>query len=176
MQAGVLPAPVLRSAPARAAGVVVLLAGLFGLAVWFGSLAPAPAVGAYPTGEDLGGDYDRYVGERAVVAGPVVETDPLVVAVADGDGSPVRYRLVGAGQSLDHGDDLWAFATVEPDHTLRVERSVVLTPAGQGYARGISLLAGLWVLARVVRDWRVDRTAAGLVPRSERDAGGDEGA
>lgn len=179
LRTGVQRAAVLRSLPARAAVVVVLLVGLLALGVWFGSLAPVPAAGAYLTQADLGTDYDGYVGERAVVAGTVVATDPLVLVASDGDGDPVRYRLVGVDRPygvdrpVAQGDDLWVFASVEPDHTLRVERSVVLTPAGQGYARAISLLAGVWVLARVVRDWRVDGDAAGLVPRSEQGGDGD---
>jgi hypothetical protein len=166
---------VLRSLPARGVFVVALLVGLLALGVWFGSLAPAPAAGGYPTGADLGADYDRYVGDRAVVAGSVVETDPLVLAVTEGGGRSVRYRLVGVEASHARGDDLWAFVTVQPDRTLRVKRVVHLTPAGQWYARGISLLAGLWILARVVRDWRVDRDAAGLVPRRRAVGAPDDG-
>lgn len=87
----------------------------------------------------------------------------------------MRYRLVGVEASHARGDDLWAFVTVQPDRTLRVKRVVHLTPAGQWYARGISLLAGLWILARVVRDWRVDRDAAGLVPRRRAVGAPDDG-
>jgi hypothetical protein len=172
---------VLRSAPARGVAVVVLLAGLVGLAVWFGSLGPAPAVGAYPQAEALGSDYDRYVGQRAAVAGTIVATDPPVLEAADEDGQPVRYRLAGVEQPLQRDDGFWGFFLVEPDHTLRVERGIRFTAADHAYARGISLLAGLWVLARVLRDWRVDHDAAGLVPAGEQeqtpgDGGGDGGA
>jgi hypothetical protein len=69
--------------------VAVLLAVLFGTLVAYGSVGPAPERNVYPDQRDLAADYDRYVGDRVVVSGEVVSTDPLVVAGAE------RRRVLG---------------------------------------------------------------------------------
>ena len=53
--------------------------GLFGLAVWYGSTPTDPRMGRTPTTGDLVADYDGHVGDRVVVTGRVVRTDPVVL-------------------------------------------------------------------------------------------------
>jgi hypothetical protein len=57
------------------------------------------------------------------------------------------------------------FGVVSPDRTIGAENAFVVPAVGPLYARGISFLAGLWVLFRVVRRFRFDRTELGLVRR-----------
>jgi hypothetical protein len=154
---------VLRSPLARGLVVVALLAGLVGLGVWYGSLPPDPAVGDYPRSDHLAGEYDAHVGERVEVAGTVVATDPVVVETTS-PGGTLRLRVTGLDRRVREGDALWVYAVVEPDRTVRVVDAVVVAPWRVDYMRGVSLLAGLWVLGRLLRDWRVDTSAWGLAP------------
>lgn len=166
----------LTSPRARAAAIIVLLAGLFGLAVWYGSLAPAPSLGAYPTTSDVGPNPDRYAGERVVLAGTAVGKSPPVVEVSwyDRDGRTVRrarYAVTGLDRPVEPGDGVWVYGVAGEDRSVRAIDAAVTPPEQVAYAYGVSLLAGVWVLARIVRDWRLDPGAPGLVPRPGRSSG-----
>ena len=153
-------APLLR----RALLVCVLFAVLFGTFVAYGSLDPAPERNVYPDHRDLADDYDSYVGDRVVVSGEVLSTDPLVVAAGDGRGGTVEYRIVRTSKRPAVGESLRVFGVARADRTVAARDGFVVGDGGSTYAVGISALAGLWVLARLVRRWRLDLDA-GLVPR-----------
>ncbi|MFB6227592.1 MAG: hypothetical protein ABEH88_03250 [Halobacteriales archaeon] len=157
----------LRSPRARLLVVLVLLAALFGLVVWHGTLTPAPDAGAYPGSEELAADYEAYLGEDVTVGGRIVETDPVVVEAEYGVEEPILLTVVGLdpGVTVEKDAHLRVFGTVEPDRTVRAENAFAVPPIGPLYAWTISFLAGLWVLGRIVRRFRVDREEWGLVPR-----------
>jgi hypothetical protein len=148
----------------RALLVCLLLVVLFGTFVAYGSLGPAPDRNVYPDTRDLADDYDRYVGDRVVVSGEVVSTDPLVVAASDGRGGEVEYRIVRTSKRPAVGDDLRVFGVARDGGVIAARDGFVVDDGGSVYAYGASALAGGWVLGRLVRRWRLD-PEAGLVRR-----------
>lgn len=149
----------------RIAVVTLLLGILFGLMVWFGTLPPSPERGAYPTAEDLGTDYDRYVGERVAVSGIVVETSPVIIASKYAPGETLRLTITDLSVDVMKGNQLRVYGVARPDHTIRATNAVVNPKVGQWYTWSVSFLAGLWVLGRIIRYWRFNRTAWTLEPR-----------
>lgn len=150
----------------RLIGIFLLLGCLFGLLVWFGSLAPAPAVGAYPDDTNLGTNYDAWVGEKASLTGEVVETDPLTIVAEYSAGERIRLRVTGTDLQPAPGDRLTVFGVVKPDRTLHVQTAYIVPSSGYTYMYTVSFIAGLWVLGRLVRTWRIDRQTWSLEPRS----------
>lgn len=148
----------------RAVGVASLLCALTGLCVWYGTLGPDPAAWVFPRTAQVLDDVPSYVGERVVLSGEVVSSDPAVVSVAGTD-EPVRFRLEGVDRPPTPGAEIRVFGVVESTRTLRTLGFVTTRPGGLAYAVVASLLGGLVALARLVRDWRVDRERWGLEPR-----------
>jgi hypothetical protein len=142
----------------------VLLVVLSGTLVAYGSLDPAPERNVYPDTRDLADDYDRYVGDRVVVSGEVVSTDPLVVAASDGRGGEVKYRIVRTSKRPAVGEDLRVFGVAREGGVVAARDGFVVDASGSVYAYGASALAGGWVLGRLLRRWRLD-PEAGLVRR-----------
>lgn len=151
----------------RALLLVAVLGAQFGLLMWGGTL-----VGGfddpYPNEYAIALDYDRHVGREVAVTAEVVSTDPLVVYEAF-TYHDVRLTVEGAAVDASVGDRLVAFGVLEPDGVLRAERAYTIPESGLQYAYGVSALAGLWVLARLIRGWRVDTKRWGLAPRPERE-------
>lgn len=152
----------------RAAVAFLLLCALFGLTVFHGTLEPEPSMGAFAGQEDLGDDYDRYLGERVSVEGWIVETDPAVIEAEYGVDSVLRLRIVGLDGSIriSEGKLLRVYGVVEGDRTIRALNAFAVPRSAMWYTWSISFLAGLWVLGRIVRYWRVDRAAWSLRRRS----------
>lgn len=156
----------------RVAAVLALLGLLFGLCVWYGTLAPAPELGAYPDQEDLDERYDAYVGDRATLSGQVVDTDPVTVVTNVGADEPFRVTVTDLSTPVREGETLWVYGVVEPGRTIRAADAFTVAPGGNRYALWVSFLAGLWVLARIARHWRFDVDGWALEPRDgERDSG-----
>jgi hypothetical protein len=138
----------------RALAVLGLLVPLGGLAVWYGSLGPAPEHGAYPDADDLASEYAHYHGGHATVGGRVVATNPVVIRT-DTD-PPLRITVTDLGITVTEGEDLRVYGVVHPDHTVRAHNAVAVPQSGHWYAWSVSFLAGLWVLVRLFRYWRLD--------------------
>ncbi|WP_222912897.1 hypothetical protein [Natrinema sp. SYSU A 869] len=60
-----------------------------------------------------------------------------------------------------------AFGTLENESTLDADRTVTDELWGSLYMGVVSVIGGCWVLARLVRGWRVDHDRLALVPRTE---------
>ncbi|TYL39314.1 hypothetical protein CV102_08540 [Natronococcus pandeyae] len=154
----------------RAVAIGVLLAALVGLTVWAGALPVTPMESEVPTEVEVTPDREAYVGEQVVLGGFVVDTDPVVLATwSSGDG---RFTLVdadrhvqNADEPLETGDRMSAYGTLEDEETLAVERATVQQPSETRYMVIVSLLGGLWVAGRLVRDWRFDLERLAFVPR-----------
>lgn len=149
----------------RVAAVVALLCVLFALCVAYGAVAPNPALGSYPDHEDFGANPGPYVGQQVKVSGIVVSTDPVVVSSYVAAGDHRRFEVVGAAEPAAVGDNYRAFGVLEDETTVRAERAVVVEPWETYYTYAVSFVAGLWVLGRIVRDWRLDRRTLGVEPR-----------
>ena len=158
----------------RTVGVCCLLAVLFGLTVGFGTLAPAPALGSYPDSATLAQEYDATIGQRVQVSGTVVRTEPLVLAAeydyyaagAANSGS-LDLTITAVERPVRVGQSVQVFGTLRPDRTIEAREIVVVPARNVAYMYAVSALAGLWVLARLLRGWAVDwRT--GAVTRRDR--------
>jgi hypothetical protein len=159
----------LRSPLLRAVLLVAVLGAQFGLLLWGGAL-----VGSfddpYPNEYAIALDYDRHVGREVTVTAEVVSTDPLVVYEAF-QYKDVRLTVDGADVDASVGDRLAVFGVLQPDGRLEAIRAYTVPDSGLRYAYAVSALAGLWVLVRLVRGWRVDTDGWGLAPREEREGG-----
>lgn len=165
---GIKPLPVqvrtmLESRGRRVLAVAVLLGVLGSLAVGFGTVAPDPRSNHFLDESDLATGGDAHVGQRTQVEGVVVRTDPVVVrtpySVWEDDHyetGAVELRVTDLDRSVQRGDSLQVFGVVEADRTVRATDSVAVSATNFRYMYGVSLLAGLWVLARLVRGWTVD--------------------
>ena len=149
----------------RGVGVAGLLCVLTGLCVWYGTLGPDPAAWVFPRNGQVLADTASYVGERVVLTGQVVSVDPVVVSLAGAD-EPVRFRLEGVDRPVARGVTIQAYGVVESTRTLRTLGVVTTRPGGLAYAVVMSILGGLLVVARSIRDWRIDFECWGLVPRT----------
>lgn len=159
------------SVPARALAVVLLLAGIAGLCVWHGTLAPNAAVGAYPDEGDFLATPDAYLGDLVTVGGTVVDTDPLTIEVEGATGERVSIRVTGVDDAVTDGSDLRVFGTLTDERTVDARNSFTVPRTGYWYTYSVSFLSGLWVLWRIVRHWRYDPSVAGLTPRSAAERG-----
>lgn len=151
--------------PQSRLGVVGILLGLlFGLCIWYGSLAPAPQMGDYPGNEELASGFDQYVGQRVAVSGVVQSRQPTTITVTAGPES-FDIRIKNAPSEVATGDFLRVFGIVQSGHTVRVTNAVVVSQRGLWYTWLISFLASLWIAGRVVRYWRLDTEQWVLKPR-----------
>jgi len=130
------------SASGRILAVWVLLCALAGLAVLHGTQPTNPDAGVYPDTEELVTDPDRYVGERVTA-----------------------YGVVDADVDAEPGDRFRVYGVLEAPGRVRAIEAFTVPPRGLWYAIGISFLAGLWVLARLVAHWTVDPRRLALHPR-----------
>ncbi|PSQ17455.1 hypothetical protein BRD00_07010 [Halobacteriales archaeon QS_8_69_26] len=152
----------LESPRSRGGALVLLGVALFALMVWYGSLGP----GAYASQEYFGPDPDAYLGERVVVGGGVVDTDPVRIRVTWGTDGSAEYLVTGLDVPVERGELLRVAGRLTGPRTIHAESAFTVTDVGSRYAFGISFLAGLWVLARIIRHWRFDPETAALIPRT----------
>ncbi|UTF54469.1 hypothetical protein [Natronosalvus rutilus] len=166
---------------ARALAGFVLLALLVGCLLVAGTTSDELLESESPDQMDVRQDRAAYVGEQVVIGGFVVETDPVVVAtLASGHGRftlvDVDERILDADEPLEVNDRVNAFGYLEDESTLVVERAVTREPADAGYLYGVSMVGGLWIVGRLIRQWRLDPAAIAFVPRgaSERASASDD--
>lgn len=154
-----------RSARSRVGLLILLLTALFGLLVWYGTLGPNPAVGAYPGAADLGRNYGDYLGNRVVVVGRVIGTDPIVIATPYGSEQTLQLTITDTALETDRGNKLRVFGTIQEQHTIRVINAFTIPATGLWYTWSVSFLAGVWVFARLIRNWQVACDTWELMPR-----------
>lgn len=154
------------TARSRAIAILGLVALSVALGVWYGSLGPAPDLGAYPGSDELATDYERYLGERVDLEGRVVDADPVTIVAGTDAGPPVRLTVTDLSIATTEGETLRVYGVAAPDHTIRAQNAFTVPRRGQWYAWTVSFLAGLWVLGRLCRYWRIETTAWTVVPRA----------
>jgi hypothetical protein len=150
----------------RVLAVVVLLTVL---AVSFPLYAQQPfnpEAHVYPSEADFTDDPTRYVGDRVEVTGQVRQTEPLVVQFG-GSTDPYTVTVVDHALSPEPGDKLRLVGVLTSPDEIRVIDGFVVPQRGRWYAWGVSFVAGLWVLWRLVKHWQVDRSTLGFAPRDE---------
>jgi hypothetical protein len=139
--------------------VLLLVGCLCGAFVAYGSLDPRPDRNIYPDGPAVAADYETHVGDRVLVSGPVVATDPPTVRLHSGAGDTVTVT-VATDRRPAVGDGLTVFGRLRPDGHLDARRAFVVPDGRLWYTYTTSALAGLWVLVRLLRWWRVDVSLA----------------
>ena len=146
-----------RPSLARRGILVIILVGLlFGLCVWYGTLNPNPQVGSYPGNSDVGQSPSKYVGNLVAVDGTVVDTNPTVIMMSYGSASTRLLTVVSISKSVREGQNIRVFGRLTDTETIRAHHTVMAVSTGYLYMYVVSLLAGLWVLARIVLQWRFD--------------------
>jgi len=123
----------------------------------------------FKTADEIAADQQSAVGEEAVVYGQVVELDPVVIRTELDDGEKVTYRTTGVDRQVAVGEFLEVYGVVETHQTILARGTVVRGEREHWYTYGVSFVAGLVVLGRIVRDWTVDLDRLALVP-GDRDA------
>lgn len=151
----------------RLVAVGLLATVLTGLCIWYGSLAPAPELGAYPGNDDLASNHDRFVGERASIGGTVQSVDPVTIVLEGSDGTTRRVSVTNVQTDVETGDKLRAFVVVESGGTVHSLDSYRVPRQGLWYAWGTSLLAALCVLVQFLRHWQIEVTSLVIDPRAE---------
>jgi hypothetical protein len=150
--------------------MVVLLVGLGGLLVSAGTLSPNPTMNDYPGNDDVIENPDAFLGDKVVLGGTVVETDPVTVEVESETRETVYVTFGNVDRPLSVGDEILAFGTLQEDRTLDVERAIVRAPWEFYYMYAVSFLGGLCVLIRILRQWRFDFEQLAFVPQEDGDA------
>lgn len=156
----------------RIAALALLIAVLTGMLVAHGTVGPDPDRHRYPDLEVLSQEGDTLVGDRVVLSGTAVETNPVVLSGSPGARPDVIVVLTGVERDVDRGDDLWIAGTVQSDYSVSVTTAIVRSPWELRYMYVVSAIGGLWVLRRFVREWRFDRDRLAFVPRTDRRGDG----
>lgn len=154
-----------RTLAGRIVAVTLLLGVLFGLCVWYGTLTPDPSVGAYPTNDHVGPAPEAFVGGPVELDGDVVATDPVRIEVVYGDDQNRLFTVTDVTIPVHRGDKFRVFGTLTDRNTIRATNAFTVPPSGLVYTYGISFLSGLWVLSRLLLQWRFD-VDRGLVRRT----------
>ncbi|WP_394742292.1 hypothetical protein [Natronococcus roseus] len=162
----------------RLAAIGLVVVALAGLIVWAGASPAEPMESELPDETEVPNDRTGYLGEEVVLGGEVVETDPVVIATrASGYGQFTVLEADAAVQNTDDplevGDQVTASGTLEDEDTLAAERATVQEPGDTRYMMLISLLGGLLVVGRVLRDWRFDLERLAFVPRERARSRGE---
>lgn len=156
-----------RSVVARSLAIVVLLGALLGLMVWYGTLEPAPGQWVFAGSEELGAEYEAYVGERVLLIGTVTDIDPVRIRLSYGNGKTLHVTVVNLDTTTTPGDRLALYGVAAPDHSIRTINAYTIPSANYVSMYLLSFLAGLWALVRIIRGWRVDPERLALEPRTE---------
>lgn len=118
-------------------------------------------------------DPGAHIGEKVVVSGRVVGTNPVRVrASASG---VEELTLTGVdGTRLSTGDQLYSFGTLTGAETVEVERVNVVKPWETRYVYVASSFGVLIVCVRLVRDWRLELSELAFIPKNEDTERGSE--
>jgi len=155
----------------RLVALSFLFLALFSLLVLGGvDRPPAPELGRYPGLDDVVERPETLLGDRVSVIGQVVATDPLVISAqheTETGVTAVRITVTDSNTAVERGDRVQVFGVLTDTETIRAINVVVLPQSGLWYSWIVSFIAGLWVLGRIVRHWRIDREQWAFVPRAD---------
>lgn len=150
-------------------GLLVLLAVAFGV-----STSRGPQLEQAPNADHIASGGDAYVGELVQVSGTVVRTDPVVIAAEYEYWTGTRYRtgvleftVTGLERTVSPGQHLQVYGVLAEARTVEASNAVVVPARNILFMYGVSALAGVWVLLRLVRGWTVDRGTLAIEPRPE---------
>lgn len=131
-------------------------------------LTSAALIGAGLTFPPIGEEPQPVPGEPIEVGGPIVATDPIQI---EDEGQ--LFTIEGVTDHTDttptEGDQLIVYGTATDEQTIHADALIHRQPWELQYMYAVSLIAGLWVLIRFLRGWRLDRTTFGFEPRDTTD-------
>lgn len=124
----------------------------------------------YPDADRLAAEYDRHVGERALLFGTVesVSAGTARLSVEHAAGSfPLTVRAVDA--NVEPGGTVQVLGRLEPGRAMTADAVAVVNPSGSAlvYKYGTSLVGAALVLVVFFRYWRVDRESLSLEVRED---------
>ncbi|MFO8110070.1 MAG: hypothetical protein R6U17_06075 [Thermoplasmata archaeon] len=135
--------------------IVISVLILLLLFVWHGSLEPDPDVNRYPKEKDIIGQPSTYIGEKVVVGGEVVSTNPLIMEIEWGDDT-MELLITGVQEEPKEGDRLTVFGTLEEEHTVHASEHVVQPFMNYVYMYAVSFVAAAWVAYRMIKQFSWD--------------------
>ncbi|MWV40057.1 hypothetical protein [Natrialba sp. INN-245] len=136
---------------------------LFGFFVWHGTLSPDPTRNHYP-GEDELAAGDVEPGNHVSLSGTVTATDLVTIQVTSAH--VTHEYAVRDAPDVDEVQQLRLFATYTDDGTLEAHELVVRHAWEATYMYAVSIVAALWILARIFTQWRFDPRSVLFVPAS----------
>lgn len=149
--------------------LVVLIAGAFGLAVHHG--ATYDENWPHPSGDQLEGDVDAYVGEQILLFGEVQTTEPDAITIhVTNDANEVVLELeaYGVEESVEPGGIVQVYGVLEGDRTMTPEETVVVdsSPTATIYKYVVSALGGVLAVGYFFRHWRINIRELAFEPRN----------
>lgn len=148
----------------RLVAVVLLLAAHVALFPVFATQPVNQAAGVLPGEEEFLNSPDQYLGTQVETGGIVVDESPLTIQVETTRGTQ-QLQIWGFPANPAQGDKIRVAGTLRESTAIDAHNGFVVPQRGRWYAWGISFLAGLWVLTRLIRHWRTDRSTLGFVRR-----------
>jgi hypothetical protein len=146
--------------------VGMVLGAQAGLAVYAGTTPGTIREGGLLERIDGVPEYELLAEGEVALSLDIVSVDP-VVGVATRPAGPQRERITGIDEDVAAGDRIRLYGERRADGRIEATSVFVVERDGLMYAYGVSLIAALWVGARVLRGWRVDRRRRGVTPRRQ---------
>lgn len=135
--------------------VVVLLIGHAMLFPLFAQQPVTPDAGVYADSDEFILTPNQYISEPVVTGGYVQQTTPIIIQAETSQGA-YNITLTDTNLSPSTGDKVRTFGTLTAPKTVKSIYSFVVPQRGLWYTWGISFLAGIWVLARLIQHWTVN--------------------
>jgi len=153
------------------ASIFVLLSGtVLSCLVWFGAVPIAPENGIFPDNDDVIENHEKYTGDRVVVDGTIIATDPVTIRVRADSGTTIELQITEIDRDIVEDDVLSVYGTLQPDQQITAINTVVKPSDSYWRTRIFSAIAGLWVLWRGLRHWRPNVRDVLITRREESDA------
>lgn len=145
----------INTAHGRLLFIILLLIGHAMLFPLFAQQPVTPDVGVYADSDEFIKNPNQYISEPVVTEGFVQQTSPIIIRAETSHGA-YNITLTDTNLSPSTGDKLRTFGTLTAPKTVKSIYSFVVPQRGLWYTWGISFLAGIWVLARLIQHWTVN--------------------
>lgn len=146
----------------------VLVGLVFGMGVHYDSAEEGQW--PYPDTDRLAAEYDRYVGEQALLFGTVESVSGGTARLSvEHTGGAFPLTVEGFDADVEPGGVVQVLGRLEPGRTMTPEAVAVVNPSGSSlvYKYGTSLVGAALVLVVFFRYWRVDWGSLSLEVRED---------
>jgi len=144
--------------------LLLLICVLGGLFLWAGTLDPNIQNHRYPDSADVAANPELYVGASVEVSGTVIETNPAIITVTSGTETQ-NLEITNVEKPISEGETVFVFGTLQDTNTIEANSVVSRTALAERYMLIVSFVAGLWVLARLIKDWEFGPDKSLLKPQ-----------